>query len=370
MTAPVLEVSRPRDPFLHQGRRREGRRRRVVLSSRRAKCSGSSASRARARASPASRSSGSSIRPAGSSPARSGSRPGARRARRTMRCAAVRGRRIAMVFQDPMMTLNPVLTIADQMRLAIAAHEPVSAKRRAGHARSRRSRRVGMPDPARRLDAYPHQFSGGMRQRVAIAIALLHRPAVIIVRRADDRARRLDPGADPDRDAPSRLRARHGADLDQPRSRRPSRRSRTASPSCMPAGSSRRGRRRWCSLRRAIPTPAASSTRCRRGPSPGATCARSRADAVAAAPRPRAARSARAARGRAPPASSCRSRPATWCARRAAIIRSSSPRRKRRERSLPDGRAGLEALRAAPDARRPHRRPPRRRGRDGAPCRR
>ncbi|HEX8165558.1 MAG TPA: ABC transporter ATP-binding protein [Beijerinckiaceae bacterium] len=100
----------------------------------------------------------------------------------------LRGRRIAMVFQDPMMTLNPVLTIAEQMRLAIVAHERVSAK--AARARSAALlATVGLPDPERRLDAYPHQFSGGMRQRVAIAIALLHRPAVIV---ADEPTTALD----------------------------------------------------------------------------------------------------------------------------------------------------------------------------------
>ena len=100
----------------------------------------------------------------------------------------IRGRRIAMVFQDPMMTLNPVLTIERQMRLAILAHERVSPK--AARARSAEAlARVGIPDAARRLDDYPHQFSGGMRQRVAIAIALLHRPAVII---ADEPTTALD----------------------------------------------------------------------------------------------------------------------------------------------------------------------------------
>jgi peptide/nickel transport system ATP-binding protein len=91
----------------------------------------------------------------------------------------LRGRRMAMVFQDPASTLNPVLSIGTQMGLALAAHERITTAAAQARAVSVLTR-VGIPDAARRLDDYPHQFSGGMRQRVAIAIALLHRPGLIV----------------------------------------------------------------------------------------------------------------------------------------------------------------------------------------------
>lgn len=100
----------------------------------------------------------------------------------------LRGNRIAMIFQDPMMTLNPVLRIDTQMIETVRAHANVSHKEAWSRSRDALGK-VGIPSPEERLRSYPHQLSGGMRQRVAIAIALLHQPDLII---ADEPTTALD----------------------------------------------------------------------------------------------------------------------------------------------------------------------------------
>ena len=100
----------------------------------------------------------------------------------------LRGNRIAMIFQDPMMTLNPVLRIDTQMIETVLAHQKMDREAARQLARDALGQ-VGIPSPDERLRSYPHQFSGGMRQRVAIAIALLNKPDLII---ADEPTTALD----------------------------------------------------------------------------------------------------------------------------------------------------------------------------------
>jgi peptide/nickel transport system ATP-binding protein len=101
----------------------------------------------------------------------------------------IRGSKIAMIFQDPMMTLNPVLRIDTQMVEAIRAHDKNVSREEAHRRCVAAMGQVGIPSPEERLKAYPHQFSGGMRQRVAIATALLNKPDLII---ADEPTTALD----------------------------------------------------------------------------------------------------------------------------------------------------------------------------------
>jgi oligopeptide transport system ATP-binding protein len=102
--------------------------------------------------------------------------------------SAIRGNRIGFIFQDPMSSLNPLLTIGDQIRESLEQHTSYrgkGARNRVVHILEQ----VGIPDPAKRYGNYPHQFSGGMRQRVMIAIAIACDPDIII---ADEPTTALD----------------------------------------------------------------------------------------------------------------------------------------------------------------------------------
>ena len=186
---PLLARRRPHDRVPDRRRRRARRRRRVVHGGQAARCSASSASPAAGRASRTSRSSASCRSRRGASSAGSVAFDGRDLVglpERELR--KVRGNRIAMIFQDPMTSLNPYLTVEEQLAEVGQLHLGLSRPAAVARAVDLLGR-VGISDPARRVRSYPHEFSGGMRQRVMIAMALLCDPALLI---ADEPTTALD----------------------------------------------------------------------------------------------------------------------------------------------------------------------------------
>ena len=187
-------------------------------------------------------------------------------------CGAIRGAEIGMIFQDPLSSLHPAYKVGWQIIEMIRAHDTAITRQQARARAAELLGLVGIPEPPTRLDDYPHQFSGGMRQRVMIAMAMALNPDLLI---ADEPTTALDVTVQAqvlDGDAPAPGGVRHRDRADHPRPGRGRRDGRRRGGDVRRAGHGEGDRAATSSTATTTPTPRGCSSRCPAGCRPGRGC--------------------------------------------------------------------------------------------------